>query len=188
MRYERLLNKRDCTIFRIQDVIIRKIRQNVFLFQSVASLQLYFKIEISSRMSVIILISRACVFLVFLSRSHKKSHKTYLFWGQGAGEDQLIFSCLQECFIIYGLCGKMEDFGGGGGSHQINRRHSSAKTTTISADEKCIGNKTCNLCNHLGLGTSMVQRLSLQVYKICKCILFNYNTIPRKENVLPETL
>ena len=27
-----LLNKRDCTIFRIQDVIIRKIRQNVFLF------------------------------------------------------------------------------------------------------------------------------------------------------------
>ena len=47
-------------------------------------------------------------------------------------------------------------FWGGGGSHQINRRHSSAKTTTISADEKCIGNKTCNLCNHLGLGTSMV--------------------------------
>ena len=26
----------------------------------------------------------------------------------------------------------------GGGSHQINRRHSSAKTTTISADEKRI--------------------------------------------------
>ena len=138
-------------------------------------------------MSVIILISCAYVFQSFWVGHTRKVTKLIYFGVRGLEKINWYSLAYRNVSLFIACAGRWRILGGGGHTRSIVAIRQ-PKRQRFPLTKNAFANKSCNLCNHLGLGTSMVLRLSPQVYKICKCILFNYNTIPRKENVLPETL